>query len=321
MDNKEKTKIFIGFIAYGESTAKYLPYFLASLKEQTFKDFRISLFDNSAEEENENKKFIKEKYPEIAYEWAGKNLGFAKAFNILIKKASVMGAEYFLAINPDIVLDDNVLGLMVKEMDNNKELGSASPKTLKWNFRENKKTNIIDTCGIQLSDGLKFSNIGEGEADNNQYNHIEILGPSGSAGFYRISALEKVKKENEYFDELMFMYKEDCDLAYRLFLAGYKSKLVSEARAYHDRTVAGIGRSNLEIALNRKNKDRQQKKWSFLNQQIIFLKYWHLQSWRSRAAIVWFELKMLLFSLLFEPYLLSQFKELRRIRKKIEIYK
>ena len=161
---------------------------------------------------------------------------------------------------------------------------------------------------------------GQGESDKGQYDDINILGPSGAAAMYRLSALEKVKFNNQYFDELMFMYKEDCDLAYRLKLAGYKSKCVSDAIIYHDRTAQAKGEGNLEIAFNRRNKSRQVKKWSFLNQQIIYAKYWRKQDLYSKIAIIWRQVKTLVFILLFEQYLLVQLIQLWKIRKKITIY-
>jgi len=192
---------------------------------------------------------------------------------------------------------------------------------LKWDFANNKKTNIVDSYGIKLLPGLKFVDIGEAKKDDGNLD-CEILGPSGGSAIYRLSALKKVSGQNEkveYFDELMFMYKEDCDLAYRLFLAGFKSKCVLTSVIYHDRSGGGIGESNLDVVLNRKNKSRQIKKWSFLNQQIIFAKYWKIQNFRNKLAIIWYEIKMLFFVLLFERYLLREFYQLYKIRQ--DVYK
>ena len=50
-------KLVVGFIIYSTSAAKYLPYFLDSLKEQTFKDFKIIVADNNEEQENANKQY------------------------------------------------------------------------------------------------------------------------------------------------------------------------------------------------------------------------------------------------------------------------
>jgi len=312
-------RLYVGFITYGELTAKYLPYFLPSLKRQSYKDFKILAVDNSEEEINGNSAYIKNNFPEIGLKWPGKNLGFSKAFNLMIDEAVASGAEYFLALNPDMLLENDVLEKLVKAMDFGSELGSATAKVLKWNFAGQEKTGAIDSCGLKLLSGLRFVNYNEGEPANANGKE-EIIGVSGALAIYRVSALEKVKRNGQYFDELMFMYKEDCDLAYRLFLSGFKAKCAVEAIVYHDRSSASQGQDNLPVVLNRKNKSRQIKQWSFLNQQIIFIKYWRLQSLADKIAVVWFELKMLVFILFFEPYLFKELINLKKISHKILRY-
>ena len=321
-------KLVIGFITYGKSTAKYLPYFLPSLKNQEFKDFSILCFDNSEEEANENVKYIKENYLEIEIMRMGNNLGFAKAYNKMIERASELSAEYFLALNPDIKLESDAVLNMIKVLENGKELGSVCPKILQWNFNENpandgasKKINIIDSCGIKQLSALNFYDLGQSEEDKGQCDNREILGSSGAAGMYRMSALKKIKERDDYFDELMFMYEEDCDLAYRLKIAGFKSKCINDAIIYHDRTVEAKGQSNIKIALNRKNKPKTIKRLGFLHKHIIFIKYWKRQSIKEKLEILWYAFKMFIFALLFEQYLLKEYINLWKIRKKIIIYK
>lgn len=315
-----QNKLVVGFIAYGESTAKYLPFFLESLKRQASNDFQIICFDNSEEADNSNQRFLKQNYPGITVLREGGNLGFAKAYNRLITLAIEQGAVYFLALNPDMILEQDAVEKLIKAIESNATLGSASPLVLKWDFSRQEKTEIIDTCGIGLLPGLRFVDIGQNQLNQGQFDRTEILGPSGAAALYRLSAMEKTRQGGEYFDELMFMYKEDCDLAYRLRLTGYKSVFVPEAVIYHDRTATASGEGDLAVAANRKNKSRQVKKWSFLNQQIIFIKYWRLQSWTNKLAIVWYEIKMIVFILIFEQYLLSELFRLRKIKNTIKKY-
>jgi GT2 family glycosyltransferase len=322
-------KLAIGFITYGKATVKYLPYFLSSLKNQTFKDYEIIAVDNGEEENNPNKEFFMKNYPEIKLEWMGGNLGFAKANNIIIEKALASGFEYILFLNLDMILEPDAIEKMIVAIDKDKNLGSVCPKILKWDFNtspqpspssgegEIGKTNIIDSCGIIETSALRFSDLGQGEIDKGQYDRREILGPSGAAALYRMSALEKVKVGQEYFDELMFMYKEDCDLAYRLKLAGFKSKCLSDAVIFHDRTALGKGESDLEVLLNRKNKSRQVKSWSFLNQHVIFLRYWKLQNFWQKIEVLWYAFRMIAFAVLFERYLVGQYGVLWRMRKKL----
>lgn len=313
-------KVAIGFITYGQATAKYLPFFLKSLIEQTFKDSIILAADNTEEEINENSDYLKNNFPEIDLEWAGENIGFARGYNRLINKAIKAGAEYFLALNPDMVLSPDAIEKMLAEFSENEKIGSVSPKIYKWDFENNTRTNTIDSCGIKLSDGLRFTDLGQGETDEGQFDGAKIIGPSGAAAMYKISALEKVKEGDGYFDELMFMYKEDCDLAYRLFLGGFEARLAAGSFIFHDRSVAGRGESDLAIVGNRFRKSKKEKAWSFLNQHIIFLKFWKRQNLSQKLRIVIFAAKMLAFAAIFEPYLLKQYLRLFKIRKYIKMY-
>jgi GT2 family glycosyltransferase len=246
-------------------------------------------------------------------------LGFGKAFNLMMNYAAKQGAEYFLALNPDMILEPDSIEKLVCAMDEDGDLGSAGPLILKWDFQNNVKTDIIDTCGINLLTGLRFVDAKQG-LKNIDFETVEIIGPSGAAAIYRIKSLEAVKANNKYFDEMMFMYKEDCDLAYRLFLAGYKSKCVSDSLIYHDRTVCGAGEGNINIIKARKSKSKSAKKWSFANQQIIYYKYWKLQNWQNKAMIIWSQIKTFSYLLLFEPFLILEYYKFLKIRKKIIRY-
>jgi len=326
---QQKTRLMIGFLTYGESTAKYLPYFLYSLKEQTWRDFRIVALDNTPEINNSNHRFISEKYPQIKLIWHGKNLGFGKGYNELLNLSANLGMEYFLIINPDMLLDPQALEEMIKVMDQDKTLSAVSPKVLKWDFEKgNNKTKMIDSVGLGLSSGLSFYDLGQGEKDHGQYDQAKIIGPGGCAGLYRMADLEKIKMvvptnndRVEYFDELFFMYKEDNDFAYRLHLSGCKSAVVPSALIYHDRTASSLGRSNLLIALNRRNKSKTVKKWSFFGQEILFRKYYHLQNFESKFNVIVYRIKMFLWLIVFEPYLLQEIKKLSAKREEIEIKK
>lgn len=319
MENRHE--LSIGIIVFEQPTVKYLPYFFDSLLKQNYKCFDILVIDNSKNQNNKNYEYIKEiKSLEIDYQFAGSNLGFAKAYNLMVKRATDNNAKYFLAINPDIILEEKAVEKMIEALKNDDSLGSISPKILKWDFDNRQKTKIIDSCGIKFPSGLRFVDLGQGEIDKGQYDDADILGPSGAAAMYRISALKNIKDKNGYFDENMFMYKEDSDLAYRLFLAGYKSKLVPGALVYHDRTAVSGGKSDFSVIKNRKNKSKKINEWSFLNQQIIFWKFWRTISWKNKSALIWRQIKILIYILFFEPYLFKQLWSLYKIRKKVKIY-
>ncbi len=313
-------KLVIGFISYEENTAKYLPYFLPSLVKQTFKDYKIVVADNSKKSENENSLYIRKNYKDIEIIWSQGNIGFAKANNIIIRRVKELGAEYALLLNPDMILEPTAVEKLVKALDHDDKLGAVCPHVYKWDFKNNTKTKIIDTLGIKEISALRFKDIGQGEEDKGQYNKAKIIGPSGAAAMYQLSALEKIKENDNFFDELMFMYEEDCDLAYRLKQAGYTSACVSEAVIYHDRSASAKGMSNLAVAFNRKNKARWIKEQGFKNKHIIFIKHWKTLSLFSKMQVLWFAFRMFVFALLFEQYLFKQYVVLYKIRKDIKKY-
>ena len=156
----EKKKILLGFIVYGQTTAKYLPLFLKSLKEQNEQDFEIIVVDNSEKKNNSNVDILKQ-YP-LEYIWSGKNLGFGSAYNLMLNYAERNNYQYFAMFNPDMILEKNCLQELWQALENSSESGAVSPLVLKWGFENNIKTDIIDTGGIKIGSGFYFYDILQG---------------------------------------------------------------------------------------------------------------------------------------------------------------
>lgn len=312
-------KVTIGFITYEKNTAKYLPYFLKSIITQSFTNFNILAIDNSNNKENDNSKYIKKNYPQINLRWNSKNIGFSSAYNKMINAAIKNKSEYFLAINPDMILDTDMLKRMVQTIESNKKIGAVSPKILRWDFDNKNKTKIIDSYGLSISKDFCFHDIGQGEKDFKFTDNEKIFGFTGAAVLFRIKALHDIKFKEEYFDELMFMYKEDCDLSVRLYLKKWDIIFEPKAISYHDRTTSNDRNGDIGKILNRRNKNKQIKKWSFLNHWIILLKYKNNSNLPvNKIKIFIYKLKSLAFITIFEPYLLKEFITLFKIKNKIK---
>jgi len=315
MSDNNSPQVYIGFITFGALTAPYLAGFLNSLAQQTFKDFQIVVYDNTPANELEHLNLLPD---EVIVFKGSENVGFSRAYNKLISEAIKARAKYFLVINPDTYLKPEALELLVKGLESDEQLSSVCPKLLKLDFKNNQLTNIIDSCGLVMHPGLGFSDLGQGMIDHGQHNTGAIFGVSGAAGLFRLSALEAVAENGNYFDANFFMYKEDCDLAYRLYLGGFKSKLIPEALVYHDRTASG---GNLwERFVKRRDRSRDIKRWAFINQHFLFIKYWSKQSFFNRLAII-IRVKLLFgYALLLEPHLLACYKIIFQESKKLKRY-
>ena len=311
-------KLFVGLVTYGEYSLKYLEQSLAALTSALDflapDNFVVGIFDNSEAGDTRNQDFVSRHYPDFLLISRGENLGFAKAYNILLNRAQEKGAKYFFMMNPDILLEKETIAKLVCQLDDRGELASVCPKLYRWPFPDKPQAKILDTCGLILLPGLRFVDLGQGKEDDGSFDSQPILGPSGAAGLFRLSFLERIAfeagGEKQYFDERMFMYKEDCDLAYRLFLAGGQSLCVADALAWHDRSAADPGRGFFAALKDRKNKSKQVRRWSFVNQHLIFAKYFAKQNFSSKLKVVSSVLAMLAFSVVKEPFLLPEYRNI-----------
>ncbi len=309
--SNQKPKIAVGVICYNESSAKYLPFFLPSLRAQVDVGLRLFVADNSDPAYGKNRELVMGIFPDTDYEHMQANVGFAKAYNRLIDKAGQQGFEYFLVINNDTLLEPDMLKKLFEVLNADKNLSSVTPKIKHWDFEKREKTNIIDSCGIVMPKILRFSDLGQAQDDNGDFDNKDILGPSGACGLFRIDALTAVADKHGIYDERMFMYKEDCDLAYRLQRAGYTSKLVKEAVIYHDRTLSRPDGGLFARFKERHSRSRNLRTWSFLNQQLIFVKHWSALGIVEKLSVIAYQCKLLAYVLPFEPFLLLELFKVR----------
>jgi GT2 family glycosyltransferase len=214
---------------------KYLKDCFDSLSVQTYQEFRIFFIDNGSTDGSVE--FMKENYLQkqfqnrldiIKFE---KNTGFAKGYNVGMKKAfEDKNIEYAFVLNNDTKLDEKCIEELLNLAKKHSEAGSIQSKVL--NFYDPRK---IDCAGILLSVDGVATNRGYGEKDSGQYDdETEIFGANGTASLFARKALEKTKlSAGEYFDNSYFAYYEDVDLAWRLRLAGFKSYYCPKAVVYH----------------------------------------------------------------------------------------
>ncbi len=78
--------------------------------------------------------FIREHYPEVDLMESPKNLGFAKANNIGIRKAYDAGADYIMLLNQDAWVEPNTMAELVRCFEENEHTGIASPVHLNGTY-------------------------------------------------------------------------------------------------------------------------------------------------------------------------------------------
>jgi len=310
---------------------KYLPYFLDSVLAQTYwsesgQSPDVFVVDNASGDKTVNT--IRESFPTVHLLRNINNIGLARAWNQAIKTT---GGDYILIMNPDLILADNFLSILVKELDTDKNLAAAGGKLYRLDFESEGgflvsplKTNILDSCGLTTFKNRRFIDRGAGEIDRGQYEaKEEVFGISGACLLLRRSALEKIKFGDEYFDENFFMYQEDIDLAWRLRLAGYSAVYVPLAKGWHHRRARSGQNSHLATINYRRSKEKLVNFHSYKNHLILLFKNeLSANFWRHAPQIICYELKKFVYVLIFEVghffsswgFILNNWKNIRQRR-------
>lgn len=193
---------------------------LDSLEKQSYKNFEIIIVDNGSTDSSIE--FIKNNFPKIKIIKLEKNLGFAKAVNIGVKKSK---AKFIVLLNNDTEVDKDWLKNLVKIAKKYKDVGSVGSKLL--NFYERRK---IDGVGIQINEVGQARSIGYDEKDKGQYEkQLYVFGVTGGASLFKREIFIKIGM----FDENYFMYSEEVDWAFRAQFQGFKAIYCPKAIVYH----------------------------------------------------------------------------------------
>jgi N-acetylglucosaminyl-diphospho-decaprenol L-rhamnosyltransferase len=162
---------------------------------------------------------VRQEFPEVALLELGRNLGFGPALNRAVAEHP---ANPVILLNNDAeaeprfveaMLDgaaegaDCVAGVLVQE---------AAP-------------GLIDSAGVVADRTLMGFDYLHGEPLEAAEAAPDPLGPTGGAALYRLDSFRAAGG----FDERIFLYYEDLDLALRLRAAGGRCRLAAGARAVH----------------------------------------------------------------------------------------
>lgn len=309
-------KDLVSLIIINYNNKDYLTRCMDSILNQSYKNLEIIFIDNSSKDGSYD--FFKDRYSNTAaYIIKNEiNNGYTGAANQGIALSS---GEFVMIINPDIVMEKNFIERLHDYMIANEKAGSLTGKLLKYDFALDKKLNYIDSAGIVELKDRTFIDRGQNEEDKGQYDTIEeVFGACGAAPFYRRSALEFIRYENEYFDDDFFAYKEDIDLAWRLKNAGYKNVYLPQAVAYHGR---GFGRTKggfKAYLKHRKSIAPFIRGIAMRNQYLMLMKNHRINSFKEGFIPIAKSLtKSIAFSLLFEQSNLKYLWQAHKLKDKM----
>lgn len=271
---------------YKDYAEKYLNDCIESLRKQDYQgEMKIFITDN--ETSPESFALLKKSAPEAEIIRNKGNDGFAKGNNDAMKRAIAQGFDYIILFNMDTVVESNCVSEMVKTAESEKyppcaplvkegnQIGAVQARLMLWPERD--KINSLGNATHFLGFGycLGYNT----RIMNYELRIKDIFYPSGAAVLLKREVLEKIG----LFDEEFWMYNEDQDLGWRIWLAGFRCVLAPDAVVYHKYRFA---------------KSIKQYYWMDRNRIIAMIKNYHwLTLLLILPAFVIMELGLVLFSL------------------------
>lgn len=173
--------------------------------------------------------FLREKYPHVSVIENKGNYGYAKGYNLALKKIK---AKYFVLLNSDVEVSKNWIEPIIDLMEKNSDIAACQPKILDYNKRHmfeyaGASGGFIDRFGYPFCRGRIFNTL---EEDFGQFNDAcEIFWATGACMFVRAEAFHKVNG----FDDDYFAHMEEIDLCWRMKNFGYKIFVVPDSVIYH----------------------------------------------------------------------------------------
>lgn len=293
----------ISLVIINYNAKHLLPACIESINAQTHDEKNIIIIDNDSTDGS--CEYAQEKFPKATTVCNNKNLGYAAAANqgIILSKS-----DYVMILNADIKFEPDYVERCLAKMEADPQIGVIGGKLYKYNFKNDHKTNFIDTAGLFCYRNRRVIDDGQGLPDKGQFDEEkEVFGISGACPIYRRKALDDIKVFDEYFDNDFFMYKEDIDVSWRLRLRGWKCWYLPTAVAHHGRGTGVLKRfSHLEVLKNRSKLNKFQKYHSYKNQRLMQLKNEYLSGFlRDFFPIIWREILICGYVLFREPFLIK----------------
>jgi GT2 family glycosyltransferase len=178
---------------------------------------RVVVVDNSTE--GLGAELIRGRFPWALSVAFGENLGFGAALNRAVRE---MPGDPIVFLNDDVSAEPGFIAGLTEALTPG--VGMVAGVLL-----SETDPGRIDSAGVVADRTLLAFDYLNGEPVEALGSATDPLGPTGGAALYRRSAFEQVGG----FDERIFLYYEDLDLALRMRLAGFSCRLAPNARGIH----------------------------------------------------------------------------------------
>jgi N-acetylglucosaminyl-diphospho-decaprenol L-rhamnosyltransferase len=189
---------------------------LDGLRAQTAEVAVVVVDNGSADGSAE---LLRERHPEVKLLELGENLGFGRALNRGV--AAFGDADPVILLNDDAAPEPDFVTALLERREGAESVAAV--------MVQEADPGRIDSAGVIADRTLMGFDYLHGEPVGAAASAPDPLGPTGGAALYDRAAFEAIGG----FDERMFLYYEDLDLALRLAAVGGRCRLAPDARAVH----------------------------------------------------------------------------------------
>lgn len=216
--------VHVGVVLY--NSRQDLPACLSALLAQTYPHLSIVALDNHSPDDSAA--WLRAHYPHLTVIANPRNDGFARAHNHLLRRCALSADDYYLPLNPDVVLTPEYVTCLVQCLQ------STGAGWATGRLRLAGSDGLLYSVGHGLRRDGYAVNIGYGLPDDSRFSQSrEVFGAPGAAPLISAALIAALAPDGELFDTTMFMYGEDTDLDWRARRQGWRCWYAADAVAVH----------------------------------------------------------------------------------------
>ncbi len=260
---------------------RFLDTCLGALARQTYPAERLEIILVDDASTDDSVDFVQRHFPHVRVLSLEHNSGLATACN---RGAAIAQGEIIALLNNDTEVEPRWVEALVTALAEHPWAGAAASKMLLFDRR-----NVLHSAGDMMGiDGIP-RNRGVWEEDRGQYDDQRVVfGGCGGAVAYRREVWEALNG----FDEDLFMYLEDVDLAWRMQLRGWGTVFAPDARVYHHLSATGggplasyyTGRNTIWVIAKNMPAPLLRRYWKAIVGAQVRIARDALRAWRGKAA-------------------------------------
>ncbi len=232
---------------------------LSSLLAQSARDFEVVLVDNASCDETlvHAQRAFERGLPGVLVR-SESNTGFCGGQNLALAGSS---APWVLLLNPDATLPPDFIDRARGRLGGvEPDVGTVAPLILL-------PDGCVDSAGLFLDRLRRVFDRGQGGSPRAFQQEEDVFGCTGAAALHRRAMLLDVAEGGQVFDERLFAYYDDLDLAWRAQLRGWRCRFLPSLVVRHDRG----GRNTLQPGSGHRGRGLEQR-LAVRNRLLVLLK-------------------------------------------------